>query len=140
MNRVSISQSRCFSCQVGELNDAASKLAEFQSRNRDAFHFRHTAVPCESLHLKCFNLVIEMLFISGKTRPVSLRTSLWRFNLVIEMLVISGNASRLRSSTRTRLVSISQSRGLSFQVVYRGKTNARFFCFNLVIEMLFISG
>ena len=89
VRRVSISQSRCFSFQVTRRCWRCA-LSLFQSRNRDAFHFRfgHTCIGvgvCQS-----FNLAIEMLFISGNSpreMPVVSRC----FNLAIEMLFISGN-------------------------------------------------
>ena len=38
----------------------------FQSRNRDAFHFRVVFnASCTDMMAMSFNLVIEMLFISG---------------------------------------------------------------------------
>ena len=38
----------------------------FQSRNRDAFHFRVNAMLTMNISALSFNLVIEMLFISGR--------------------------------------------------------------------------
>ena len=60
-----------------------------------------------------FNLVIEMLFISGHNakRLDALRVS---FNLAIEMLFISG-LDNLPAAWEWIKVSISQSRGFSFQ-------------------------
>ena len=89
---VSISQSRCLSFQgLATLAARRETLKMFQSRNRDAFHFRfsHMILIAIAIHLFqsrnrdafhfrssafgkmscllafCFNLVIEMLFISG---------------------------------------------------------------------------
>ena len=62
---VSISQSRCLSFQ--EQRDFASEVisALFQSRNRDACHFRVTDWdPSKNVEIS-FNLAIEMLVISG---------------------------------------------------------------------------
>ena len=42
-----------------------SYLAKFQSRNRDAFHFRTNERDMGIRIMHRFNLVIEMLFISG---------------------------------------------------------------------------
>ena len=110
-----------------------------------------------------FNLVIEMLFISGSRRtlvsnplkPVSISSSRcfsfqgnggsWAFaglsfNLVIEMLFISGRL-RIQRHPAACSVSISSSRCFSFQVrVAVRMTPTSSSCFNLVIEMLFISG
>ena len=44
---VSISQSRCFSFQVDVMTKPQTRVYKFQSRNRDAFHFK--AVPAEPL-------------------------------------------------------------------------------------------
>ena len=63
---VSISQSRClsFQGQYRRLSDAAE--SRFQSRNRDACHFRSLMVITNPLQIRlCFNLAIEMLVISG---------------------------------------------------------------------------
>ena len=38
--KVSISESRCFSFQVHKDGDSDGFVIEFQSRNRDAFHFK----------------------------------------------------------------------------------------------------
>ena len=117
----------------------------FQSRNRDAFLFKNTAVHCrtqigylwfqsrnrdaflfkvlsysrrEQGHQPRFNLVIEMLFFSSAHPMQFIRHFgiCQGFNLVIEMLFFSRAASE-----RYRL---------SWIPVFR---------FNLVIEMLFFS-
>ena len=111
---VSISQSRCFSFQDKPELRLADFSFVFQSRNRDAFHFRTGGTSdSRGCGYDSFNLAIEMLFISGKP-PASARV--------------------------TRNVSISQSRCFSFQ----GCANVHGCLlppgFNLVIEMLFISG
>ena len=85
-----------------------------------------------------FNLVIEMLFISG-ARRCRVRCGLRSFNLVIEMLFISGSA-RPQWTDWLRLVSISSSRCFSFQDACHRYHTAVPDGFNLVIEMLFISG
>ena len=110
---------------------------KFQSRNRDAFHFRDWNANAPMRWQSCFNLAIEMLFISGGYPPrgqpvyrVSISQSrgfsfqagrssdvgnhAGGFNLAIERLFISGNHVRARARHR-ELVSISQSRGFSFQ-------------------------
>ena len=65
--------------------------------------------------LVCFNLAIEMLVISGIKISGDTQTAGAGFNLAIEMLVISGYALGARHRRRHTLVSISQSRCLSFQ-------------------------
>ena len=112
----------------------------FQSRNREAFHFRRGGFIIALQVVACFNLVIERLFISGflsiqpfriilmfqsrnreafhfRNWPRGLRPvrSVSRFNLVIERLFISG-----KSAVQDRGANVSG--------------------FNLVIERLFISG
>ena len=61
----------------------------FQSRNRDAFHFRGSCGALIVNEIKSFNLAIEMLFISGWCLP-GIPLNGKRFNLAIEMLFISG--------------------------------------------------
>ena len=86
----------------------------FQSRNRDAYHFRQGCLRVSSTAQPSFNLAIEMLIISGVS-PTSCLPSKPRFNLAIEMLIISGQGSAC------------------FPVLlHKG--------FNLAIEMLIISG
>ena len=65
--------------------------------------------------------------------------SMSRFNLAIERLFISGYLYNLHSRLAS-LVSISQSRGFSFQVRYEHASRLPAICFNLAIERLFISG
>ena len=112
---VSISQSRCFSFQARQCCCSATtadsfnlaiemlfisgertpvyqlKLNEFQSRNRDAFHFRTYAENTSIRKTRRFNLAIEMLFISGQHLVESAPAPFGRFNLAIEMLFISGS-------------------------------------------------
>ena len=110
---------------------------EFQSRNRDAYHFRSKRSTARQPS-SSFNLAIEMLIISGHREPQTIFC--WNsFNLAIEMLIISGQtfgqssraahpefqsrnrdayhfrAMSLRVGNRRGMVSISQSRCLSFQ-------------------------
>ena len=63
-HRVSISQSRCLSFQVKRLNEWGA-ANWFQSRNRDACHFRSSPHCLEGFQDTRFNLAIEMLVISG---------------------------------------------------------------------------
>ena len=113
--QVSISQSRCLSFQERSASGMRPAFAWFQSRNRDACHFRlnndiltavHDAMfqsrnrdAChfreetrEGLIEECrgFNLAIEMLVISGKPKPCYTNPPIACFNLAIEMLIISG--------------------------------------------------
>ena len=110
---VSISQSRCLSFQVYlsataldshvSFNLAIEMLVisgrkvpfigfvdmMFQSRNRDACHFRFL-MRTDRLVYQSFNLAIEMLVISGCVSPPDIARVGIGFNLAIEMLVISG--------------------------------------------------
>ena len=75
---------------VYEEDITITRWTMFQSRNRDAFHFRSDKDNLNRLFDKlCFNLAIEMLFISGGnvTSGNVIRIC---FNLAIEMLFISG--------------------------------------------------
>ena len=112
---VSISQSRCLSFQA---------LQSFATR-------------CNLLR---FNLAIEMLVISGLVLSRARRVcGAFRFNLAIEMLVISGLTFASKCGI-IYLVSISQSRCLSFQGTKPTTQLSLLSCFNLAIEMLVISG
>ena len=64
-NVVSISQSRCLSFQVSMNYRIPISAPSFQSRNRDACHFRLRRYRVASIIGFCFNLAIEMLVISG---------------------------------------------------------------------------
>ena len=137
---VSISQSRCLSFQVPDASEIANVgVGRFQSRNRDACHFRLKAVVMSRFLPFRFNLAIEMLVISGNISASPRASSIMfqsrnrdachfraradcqavpvdlRFNLAIEMLVISGMPWLPLGGMSTG-VSISQSRCLSFQV------------------------
>ena len=160
-SHVSISLSSGFSFQ-GCPSASASAACPFPSRYRAAFHFRFnasvetktvklvsislssgfsfqgTVASCEAGLKRCFNLVIERLFISGcrgerprktvdkfpsryraafhfRGKVFTIRGQSRRFNLVIERLFISG----LRRCVCVRHTLVR---------------------FNLVIERLFISG
>ena len=80
-----------------------------------------------------------MLVISGRRSAGYLQSALTRFNLAIEMLVISGAWTR-RGNSFSIVVSISQSRCLSFQGAFHVTMTTEFRSFNLAIEMLVISG
>ena len=124
--------------RLGKLWEAHPNV--FQSRHRDAFHFR-CAVDIPPSYRTCFsfNLVIEMLFISGAARKldtllainVSISSSRC-FSFQVKLLTIE--------EARARYVSISSSRCFSFQERAARATSRAVKSFNLVIEMLFISG
>ena len=94
-------------------HEAKDLLEVFQSRNRDAFHFRYCWM-CASSPVICFNLAIEMLFISGnlsRTAPASAEKFQSRNRDAFHI--------RTRFDTeaeRSSMVSISQSRCFSYQV------------------------
>ena len=113
---VSISQSRCLSFQESPTRYARSLTivpfqsrnrdayhfrpviadapdpphAQFQSRNRDAYHFRDFRCEVRNAENERFNLAIEMLIISGQFSVWMAEIALYCFNLAIEMLIISG--------------------------------------------------
>ena len=136
----------------------------FQSRHRDACQFRHT-FPTDRQGGTCFNLVIEMLVISGSPFGPAQTKLEQCFNLVIEMLVISGSRGRLEIVTDlngkfqsrnrdachfrvnarafVKRVGRFQSRNRDachFRWDFHKSTRHWSRCFNLVIEMLVISG
>ena len=102
--RVSISQSRGFSFQDKRATEGIFGES-FQSRNREAFHFRN---PCRLLFpipTRSFNLAIERLFISGKMGQAILKGSPVGFNLAIERLFISGRVWRYHTNRVNRFQS-----------------------------------
>ena len=114
---VSISQSRCLSFQViVTVGENVIVPVSFQSRNRDACHFRLVLQPTDLRHQpQRFNLAIEMLVISG-IKISALRCFVPTFQSR------NRDACHFRAQTAGNLyslhqqVSISQSRCLSFQV------------------------
>ena len=72
------------------LETPESRFHQFQSRNRDACHFRKWVIRDPVLRYHGFNLAIEMLVISGPEYRRALARDRPCFNLAIEMLVISG--------------------------------------------------
>ena len=121
---------------------SAKVISSFQSRNRDAFHFRllRAGLGVAPAHFS-FNLAIEMLFISGEKRlggkparcPFQSRNrDAFHFR---EEITFPYSAAR-------GTVSISQSRCFSFQgqAGLPLRRTSLSVCFNLAIEMLFISG
>ena len=141
-HRVSISQSRCFSFQVRRrLWKVPIRFTSFNLAIEMLFI---SGLLCWERHRHChrhrFNLAIEMLFISGRWPLNTMQGRLPGFNLAIEMLFISGEAIRV-PLIGIRPVSISQSRGFSFQAPRRAIGKGYLLHrFNLAIEMLFISG
>ena len=97
-------------------NSVAWNHVQFQSRHRDAFHFRqYDCIPAQNKKLKRFNLVIERLFILGCNPVHAVAAASLMFQ------------SRHRDAFHFReLHAIHQVN------LYHG--------FNLVIEMLFILG
>ena len=93
----------------GDLPPPHGYDATFQSRNRDAFHFRKPA-RMRVWHPRApgFNLVIEMLFILGGKLNTEAYPTPIGFNLVIEMLFILGcngfcwDTSQRRFQSRNR--------------------------------------
>ena len=114
---VSISQSRCLSFQVPMQSQSASRYAVwFQSRNRDACHFRHH---------KASTAIVKSAVSISQSRCLSFQ----------DVHSKGDNAIGISS------VSISQSRCLSFQVQSLGAARLQGKSrFNLAIEMLVISG
>ena len=125
--QVSISQSRCLSFQGRKGKVNVAKHVAFQSRNRDAYHFRvHNAICHDRLHRVSISQS-RCLSFQGATGKGLLASAL-SFNLAIEMLIISGCAERYHRGARLD-VSISQSRCLSFQDAYMamcGQTKYKF--------------
>ena len=115
-------------------------LTMFQSRNRDAFHFRRGTRSRSALRSTSFNLVIEMLFISGLHCLVVCVRRLHVFQSR------NRDAFHFRSLTKTRALALIRCFNLVIEMLFisgkcfvhvRGSMHASF---NLVIEMLFISG
>ena len=113
--RVSISQSRCLSGQVG-----------------------YTYLPRVPYYR--FNLAIEMLVRSGQN-DVTVAYFYYQVFQSRNREAFQVRYPRRRDSQlATPIVSISQSRGLSFQVPRRRAGRRQRKCFNLAIEMLVSSG
>ena len=138
---VSISSSRGFSFQGRRAVLKTRRYPMFQSRHQDAFHFRPDAFPApcscpvkfQSRHREAFHFRLAECPARSCGLPVH------SFNLVIERLFISGERMS-RLCLVSPVVSISSSRGFSFQVFRTGRLPYQICRFNLVIERLFISG
>ena len=137
---VSISESRCFSFQGRVSFFQSSSLALFQSRNRDAFHFKlngairydHPFLLFQSRNRDAFHFKRDS--VPGDDKVV--------FVSISESRCFSFQAyPDPRRYGVTRPVSISESRCFSFQVQVQlpRMTMLTTSCFNLGIEMLFIS-
>ena len=142
-------------------------ISEFQSRNREAFHFKCTWLSCREIRCRSFNLVIESLLISSRyacNRQPHLyqfqsrnresfdfkcvNQTLWhrrysRFNLVIESLLISSfewvdDATSITFRFQSRNRESFDFKTSSGSSVDRIVGRSNF-CFNLVIESLLIS-
>ena len=147
----------------GQASTEVMREKKFQSRNRDACHFRCVCQVCLRPFTFCFNLAIEMLVISGLSDvnlvapPGLVSISQSRcLSFQDEMHVFVGDmAGEFQSRNRdachfrkaeitigdtTASVSISQSRCLSFQGLAQRSPHSQRYCFNLAIEMLVISG
>ena len=116
------------------------KWVMFQSRNRDAFRFKILADMLRSWLLDCFNLGIEMLFISSHAPMIASTISPIMFQ------------SRNRDAFRFKFDVVFNIRPRLFQFQSRNRDAFRFkvmrsavgasasnSCFNLGIEMLFVS-
>ena len=136
----------------------------FQSRNRDAFHFRQRADYCPMPSWVCFNLAIEMLFISGSDMAGERKSAISAFQsrnrdafhfreapMAVPDYIIVGFQSRNRDAFhfRKRDDTASPAACPLFQSRNRDAFHFRLGCidrrdahpgFNLAIEMLFISG
>ena len=89
-------------------------ILKFQSRNRDAYHFR-TPRRTRGYHTRHFVSISQSRCLSFQdAERAETPTPGTGFNLAIEMLIISGQRDS-RASHGDRGVSISQSRCLSFQ-------------------------
>ena len=112
----------------------------FQSRNRDAYHFRRHRGSTVSCPPACFNLAIEMLIISGLV---------WDSALVLSILFQSRNrdAYHFRKGAARRGFPLREEFQSRNRDAYHFRLNAtrdRLLTarasFNLAIEMLIISG
>ena len=121
------------------LSEVGLDCLSFQSRNRDACHFR---VPCVEIAENC------ILFQSRNRDACHFRM---QFGISRQPLAYRVSISQSRCLSfqveRPQLphawdpyVSISQSRCLSFQANSSPKRRSLSMCFNLAIEMLVISG
>ena len=136
---VSISESRCFSFQDNTTKPPSGlPCMMFQSRNRDAFRFKLDNPNARGDGHYCFNLGIEMLFVSSQTAGTDNLNTSRSFNLGIEMLFVS----RYQIHHHHDLTVFCFNLGIemlfvSSPAIYR--TQTPWLCFNLGIEMLFVS-
>ena len=102
-----------FKLLMGSITPLSTSL--FQSRNRDAFRFKGSLEMLEARIFTCFNLGIEMLFVSSMWRNKRTGATTESFNLGIEMLFVSRQLIYYWSFSEHQWVSISESRCFSFQ-------------------------
>ena len=113
LNLVSISQSRCLSFQGWHRCASAMGLKRFQSRNRDAYHFRKSVLDVYKYinqvsisQSRCLSFQEE--FGEEGQVPVGLVS-------ISQSRCLSFQVGFLSDQRSGRMVSISQSRCLSFQ-------------------------
>ena len=112
---------------------------KFQSRNRDAFRFKLAFVVSVQLFMiivsisesRCFSFQVSDARDRRKRRQNRVSIS--------ESRCFSFQAVACIRSPKTTTVSISESRCFSFQAVRAGFSACLYACFNLGIEMLFVS-
>ena len=135
---VSISESRCFSFQGSCRSTHQRITALFQSRNRDAFHFK-SSVNCIPTHpqSRFQSRNRDAFHFKGnglRIRPVRI----YRFNLGIEMLFIS--SYRIGIGVCSAYLFQSRNRdAFHFKIKESRWHGIASLGFNLGIEMLFIS-
>ena len=114
---VSISESRCFSFQEILIGPLALPLCIVSISESRCFSFQVEGADTEAQLEVCFNLGIEMLFVSSaeQTRRFGQKSFQTRFNLGIEMLFVS-RSNTYSADNSYYHVSISESRCFSFQV------------------------
>ena len=95
---------------------AGDCLWQFQSRNRDSYHFRAGYSAIRALYGEPFQSRNRDACHFRRKQPEAYQMHVpTGFNLAIEMLVISGDGHHVFLAGEHMIVSISQSRFLSFQ-------------------------
>ena len=101
-----------FHFRVGNAGARRHRFPQFQSRNRDAFHFRLNETALDTL--KTYVSISQSRCFSFQAQAdAGVKVLVVGFNLAIEMLFISGWTAC--AQVRLAHVSISQSRCFSFQ-------------------------
>ena len=121
MTMVSISQSRFLSFQAALVRNLPCGIEKFQSRNRDSCHFRVAAFAAGIVKLGFQSRNRDSCHFRTTKPTDAIISAEMRFNLAIEILVISGYLDNNLVRVLSCLVSISQSRFLSFQVARGGE-------------------